>query len=563
MKTLGQAAHAYAAQAWHIFPLKPHAKEPLTAHGFHDATSEAAEVERWWREWPDANIGLHPAPSGMVVIDVDGAEGRAAAQPLGLFSEPTLAVLTGRPGGVHLYYRHPGFPVSNRPLAPHLDVRADEGYVVLPPSLHPSGARYRWDKAPMLALPPEVLALLQNGGALRVAAPLAPGAAILEGQRGQTLTSLAGTMRRRGMEAPEIAAALLVVNAARCRPPLADEQVHAIAASVSRYPPAEAGRLPLRGETRDNVPPPEQDEAAEPAAGPPPRSRSLAEILTDPDAQKPPPPVVPGLAWAGRLTLVAAREGVGKSTLFAAATAAVTTGGEFLGERCVQGTVLWVLVEEHQSDLVIRALKFQTAPDALYVLERPDEPLVTLRDEVDRLRPTLVLVDTVHRFASSLIRDGSASDQWGPLMTELDAIARRSNAAVLLSAQAIKATGEYRDSSEIGHGVDVVLNLVRPDKASPVRRLEKQKARWPLDDVTCELVGTTYHRGGAVTKRLSKQRQKVLDALEPPMSYTEWYEASGVPERTFTRAVKFLLAHGYVRQTEQETYELATATTAT
>src|SRR5207247_10556539 len=60
------------------------------------------------------------------------------------------------------------------------------------------------------------------------------------------------------------------------------------------------------------------------------RSRSLAEILTDPDARKPPPPVVPGLAWAGRITLVSAREGVGKSTLFAAAAAAITTGGEFL-----------------------------------------------------------------------------------------------------------------------------------------------------------------------------------------------------------------------------------------
>src|SRR5205807_2317449 len=127
---------------------------------------------------------------------------------------------------------------------------------------------------------------------------------------------------------------------------------------------------------------------------------------------------------------------------------------------------------------VLGALKFQTAPDAFYVLERPDEPLATLRDEVDRLRPTLVIIDTVHRFASSLVREASAADQWGPIMTALDFIARRSGAAVLMSAQAIKATGEYRDSSEIGHGVDVVLNLVRPEKDQPRRRLETAKARW-------------------------------------------------------------------------------------
>src|SRR6266516_1813825 len=156
MMPLAGAALAYAAHGWLVFPLRPQAKEPLTAHGFKDATADATQLERWWRETPDANIGLHPGPSGLVVLDVDGAEGRAVATPLGLFSEPTLAVLTGRAGGVHLYYEHPGFPISNRPLAPHLDVRADEGYVVVPPSIHPSGARYCWDRAPVLALPPDV-----------------------------------------------------------------------------------------------------------------------------------------------------------------------------------------------------------------------------------------------------------------------------------------------------------------------------------------------------------------------------------------------------------------------
>src|SRR6266851_2237255 len=76
-----------------------------------------------------------------------------------------------------------------------------------------------------------------------------------------------------------------------------------------------------------------------------PRSRSLAQLLLDPEATKPPPVVVPGLAWKGRLTLVAAREGTGKSTLLSAVAAAVTTGGEFLGERCAKGMVLWALVE--------------------------------------------------------------------------------------------------------------------------------------------------------------------------------------------------------------------------
>ncbi len=285
-----------------------------------------------------------------------------------------------------------------------------------------------------------------------------------------------------------------------------------------------------------------------------PRSRSLAELLANPEATQPPAVVVPGLAWAGRITLVAAREGVGKSTLFAAVAAAVTIGGTFLGERCTQGSVLWALVEEHVSDLALRAVKFQTAPDAFYVLERPDDPLTTLRDEVDRLSPALVIIDTLHRFAGRAVKDKSQGDQWGTVMEALDTIARRGDTAVLMSAQAVKATGDYRDSSEIGHGVDVVLNLVRPDKTSTVRRLERQKARWSVEDVTFQLTGTTYHRGGTVAKKLSKQRQKVLDALEPPMTYSEWTQAAGVPATTFDRAIKYLVNQGYVAQTPDGAY---------
>jgi len=229
-----------------------------------------------------------------------------------------------------------------------------------------------------------------------------------------------------------------------------------------------------------------------------PRSRSLAEILKDPRATQPPAAVVPGLAWAGRITLVAAREGVGKSTLFSAAAAAVTTGAAFLGDPCARGSVLWVLVEEHLNDLVIRALRFETAQgNELHVLERPDEPLTTLEAEVQRLKPALVVVDTLHAFAAPLVKDKSQSDDWLTVMAALDRIARTTNTAVLMAAQALKGTGDYRDSGAIGHGVDVVLNLLRPDRTSAVRVLERQKARWDLPDLHVELVDDEYRRTSA------------------------------------------------------------------
>src|SRR2546430_1441589 len=67
-------------------------------------------------------------------------------------------------GGRHLWFPHPGGTIGNVVLAPHLDVRADHGYVLLPPSVHPSGAVYRWEHrlTDVKALPPDVVALF-NG----------------------------------------------------------------------------------------------------------------------------------------------------------------------------------------------------------------------------------------------------------------------------------------------------------------------------------------------------------------------------------------------------------------
>lgn len=277
----------------------------------------------------------------------------------------------------------------------------------------------------------------------------------------------------------------------------------------------------------------------------PQQARSLAAILQNPDALKPPAAVIPGLAWRGRITLVAAREGVGKSTLFSAAAAAVTTGSDFLGERCAKGTVLWTLSEEHLSDFVIRALRFQSARgDELQVLERPADPIASLEAEVDRLKPTLLVLDTLHAFAATLVKDKSQSDDWLTLMARLDRIARSSNVAILMAAQAQKGNGEYRDSGSIGHGVDVVLNLVRPDKNSSIRILERQKARWDLPDLHVELTPEGYRR--TTPKAASDtRRHQILDALT-----TAWQTAAqvaaqvGRPERVVRGELNTLFEAG-------------------
>jgi hypothetical protein len=165
---LRDAALDYARRGWAVFPLfEPRAqgrcscpkaaacaragKHPRTRRGVLNATVDAAQIGRWWRRWPAANVGLATgAASGLVVLDVDprnggddslvALEGRHGRLPDG------PRALTGG-GGVHLFFRRPDDADTLRgvPLAPGVDVKADAAYVVASPSLHRSGRSYVWE----------------------------------------------------------------------------------------------------------------------------------------------------------------------------------------------------------------------------------------------------------------------------------------------------------------------------------------------------------------------------------------------------------------------------------
>ena len=137
-------------------------KHPLSRHGLHDATTDPAVIESWWRTSPHANpavrTGGRPAGAGVIVLDIDPAHyGNASLTQLVVVHGPlpaTLEVLTGG-GGRHLYFAHAGLPVPNSAgrLGPGLDIRGDGGYVLVPPSVHAAGGRYRWVQRTLRALP--------------------------------------------------------------------------------------------------------------------------------------------------------------------------------------------------------------------------------------------------------------------------------------------------------------------------------------------------------------------------------------------------------------------------
>ena len=130
---------------------------------------------------------------------------------------------------------------SANTLAPGIDVRGEDGYIVVAPSLHESGDRYEWEAdADLLGFTPAAWPEWATASAKKQSHSPAKaiGDVIPQGERDTVLTSLAGTMRRRGMSEAAIFAALNEENRELCSPPLPEADIRRIAGSIARYSPA-------------------------------------------------------------------------------------------------------------------------------------------------------------------------------------------------------------------------------------------------------------------------------------------------------------------------------------
>jgi len=129
-----------------IFPLKPKTKEPATAHGFKDATSDIEQIRRWWTASPDANIGLATGMQDngqwLGVIDVDAKHGGVLAWKQltrdngGSWMNKTPIHKTPR-AGFHIFGQaDPALGLNSANGFPDgIDTRGDGGYVVVPDSV--------------------------------------------------------------------------------------------------------------------------------------------------------------------------------------------------------------------------------------------------------------------------------------------------------------------------------------------------------------------------------------------------------------------------------------------
>src|SRR5262249_11253771 len=210
MSNMHAAALQLAQKGLAVFPCQLRGKEPACDTALHAATIDVERINPWWQTFPDLNIGIATGTvSGVFVLDIDGEDGEGSL--LKLEGEhgtlpPTVEAITGK--GRHCYFRSK-HKIGNSAgqIGVGLDIRGDGGYVIAPPSIHPSGRPYAWsvDTTRDFAEAPDwLLTLIGTAKDGRVGKPLEHWHRVLtqpirNGERNTTLASIAGKLLHAGL----------------------------------------------------------------------------------------------------------------------------------------------------------------------------------------------------------------------------------------------------------------------------------------------------------------------------------------------------------------------------
>ncbi len=251
------AALEYAALGWAVFPLKKGTKDGhLTKSWSEAATTDADKIRDWWRKYPDANVAVAcgQASDGLICVDLDeddekdehGTETLRDWEAEHGVLPDTWRILTPR-GGVHLLFKEePGDNIRNRNqntggFFKDIDVRANGGYVVMPPSVvnnKPYEFEYGMDAETDLADVNDIVREFvhwdreetgdrgeKSANAVEGKRPFKAADEIPEGCRVSSLVSAIGKMMKDNFPEDGIRAMIETMNQDRCKPPLTDTEL--------------------------------------------------------------------------------------------------------------------------------------------------------------------------------------------------------------------------------------------------------------------------------------------------------------------------------------------------
>lgn len=570
---------------------------PWIEYQSHIPTEE--EICQWWQQYPNANIGIITGKiSRIVVIDLDPDKGSNESGARVYEQAPTdFVAKTGR-GGYHLYYRYPE-DADRIPnwvgLFPGVDVRADGGYVVAPPSAHSSGRLYEWIRRGELGkLPPHLVGLLtshapvERGGeksSPKWLSDILTG--VGEGQRNDACARLCGYLIGKDIPKDVVLAIVRQWNE-KNHPPLPDHEVVTTVESVYKT----AHR---RGTVSQSQP---QGGGTGQASTSPFSVVSIREYMTHYGNNQ-----VSWLVqdWLPEATIgfVVAPPGSYKTWLTFDMAVSVATGTPFLGEYPVQrtGPVLLIQQEDFHGDIAQRlaiilqsrlGLRAEVMGDDQFEVKAPPETPIYIHPDrnlrfadqvvmdalelrIRELRPALVILDPLYSAAMTDDYMTKSAEQ----MLRLKIMRDHYGCSFLVAHH----TTKYADNMERSRlwGSQFLNALLETgwqvkrseNDSSIIVRRHFKVAKAPAGDVRVEFDIDTdnppyrYHAKVLTetkdTESGTDLNSKILDLLsesEKPMSINEIADALGVHRSTISRRMKALEKDSMVQKDANRCYSV-------
>ena len=235
---MNELINEYLNSGWSILPVKPDEKRPYMTNWLQYNKTRATrnQVENWFKNLSGAGVGVVTGKiSNIIVLDIESYCKTPIEEILKKY--PTKLISRSGSGGYHLFYQFPTgvSKVSNRvKIFDGADLRADGGFIVLPPTRHPSGGVYQWIEKgipgafPLALLELESKPTIQNEGWITEALR-----GVSEGGRNDACARLAGYFFKKGMTSDIVEALLLDWNE-KCDPPMPLKELRTTLKSIER-----------------------------------------------------------------------------------------------------------------------------------------------------------------------------------------------------------------------------------------------------------------------------------------------------------------------------------------
>jgi len=547
-------ALSYLEIGFSIFPTR--GKKPLIAwERYQSEKPTEQQIIEWWDKWLDADIAtVTGVISGIVVVDIDGGE---------VPQLPPTAVSETSSGHYQYFFKHPGFSVQNsvKVIAPNIDVRADGGFVVLPPSRHfnketkKQDFTYTWkislEEGSFADLPQWVLDKVKSKKPLE---DIIKG--VTEGSRNNDAASLIGSfLAKYPQEQWESMCWPMVAswNQTKNKPPLSEVELRAIFNSISlREITKKTQELPIYSDSFLSSVPKLISELTE--------NQSKVDWVWE------------GFLAKGHLTFFSALWKVGKSTLISYLLKAIQEKKEFAGLPTILTKVL-ILSEESETIWARRREDLELVGD-IYLHCRPTKIKLDTKQWLTLLEYELkfctdngielFVIDTISTFWP--VKDEGNNPEIDAALLSFNLFLEK-NICVMPIHHFRKSGGSEgtatRGGGGIGSRADILIEYTRLDAQNPngTQRVLRSYSRFEETppELVVDLVDDEFiPRGTRSEVSKEAKMQNVLRILEeqPNSTIKEIAEAWDIETlgskpvtRTIRNYIDELLKDGRVNQT--------------